>query len=99
MKRTTVADADYNILSTDELIAFTSLTLNRQAALPLPGTGTSARPKFYTIKDESGNASTYNITVAITGGALDGAPSYVINVDYGSITVYDNGTNFFIISV
>jgi hypothetical protein len=88
--RTTVSDANYSILAKDFLIAYTSLTVGRTATLPAPS-ATYANQTF-TIKDESGGAGTNNITVA---GTIDGAVNYIINTNYGSVTVYCNGTAYF----
>ncbi|MDE2104279.1 MAG: hypothetical protein KGL39_43985 [Patescibacteria group bacterium] len=45
----------------------------------------------HTIVDTSGNASTYNISV---GGTINGQTNFVIDVNYGSVTVEYNGTNW-----
>ena len=49
------------------------------------------------VKDESGNASTQNITVSPASGTIDGAATYVINTNYGKATFFGNGTNWFTI--
>ena len=48
----------------------------------------------HTIKDTSGDASVYNITVV---GSIDGASSYVINTNYGYVTVQFNGTSWSVV--
>jgi hypothetical protein len=78
---------------TDYLIAFTSLTAPRTVSLQMAD-GTTNR--VYIIKDESGMAATYNITInVVAGGTIDGASSKVINTNYGVIEVYSNGTQYF----
>ena len=48
------------------------------------------------VKDESGGAGTNNITVATEGTeTVDGATSKVINLNYGVLRFYSNGTNWF----
>ncbi len=48
----------------------------------------------FIIKDESGVSSVNNITVVVAGGAnIDGSASYVINQNYGSVTVIFNATD------
>ena len=45
----------------------------------------------YTIKDGSGNADTYNITIVPNGtNTLDGQPTFVINMAYQSQTLIWN---------
>ena len=60
--------------------------------LPAVGTG-----KMLTIKDESGNAATYNITLVPASGTIDGQATEVIQGNYEAISLYSNGTNWFII--
>lgn len=45
----------------------------------------------FQIKDTTGNAGTNNITVI---GTIDGSASYVIQSDYGALTVVWNGTEW-----
>jgi len=53
---------------------------------------------LYTIKDISGNASVNNITINTGDGALiDGQTSIVLNTDYSSVTLVNDGSNWFII--
>lgn len=94
VKRTTVADTAYTAVSTDHLIAYTSLTTGRTVTLPTAvGIGT----RVYIIIDETGTANTNNITVATTSSqTINGASTQVINTAYGSLKVYSNGANWII---
>jgi hypothetical protein len=68
--------------------------------ITLPNTAGSLAPtegSYFIVKDESGAAATNNITVATNGGNIDGAASYVINTNYGSITFVFDGTNYWVI--
>lgn len=48
------------------------------------------------IKDESGAAGTNNITVDTEGAeTIDGAASYTISFDYGTMRLYSDGSNWF----
>ncbi len=47
----------------------------------------------YVIKDGSGNAGTYNITLVPSSGTIDGAASFVLDANWESISFYSNGTN------
>jgi len=53
--------------------------------------------RMVTIKDESGNAASNVITITPASGLIEGNASYTLNINYGSITTYCNGTNWFII--
>lgn len=51
-----------------------------------------------TIIDTSGSAGTDNITIDTAGAELiNGAATAVINGDYDSLTLYSNGTDYFVI--
>lgn len=61
------------------------------------GTNLVKNGRVITIKDESGGAGTNNITVATEGSEnIDGASTYVMSADYESVTIYSDGTNWFI---
>jgi hypothetical protein len=48
------------------------------------------------IKDESGGATTNNITIVTEGSeTIDGEASIAITADYGVLRLYSNGTNWF----
>ncbi len=91
-KRTATA-VSYNVLVTDVIIAVTDTTAARTMTMPNSGLVAGQR---WTIKDESGACSIFNITISGNGANVDGAASQVINVNYGSVDIYTNGTNFFL---
>lgn len=94
--RTAVADAAYSILTTDYIVALTSITAARIFTLP---TAVGVTGQAYVIKDESGSVSgTNTLTIATTSSqTIDGATTAVITVPYTSLTVYSNGSNWGII--
>lgn len=47
-----------------------------------------------TIKDGKGDAAANNITITPAAGTIDGAATYVINANYGVITLIHNGTEW-----
>lgn len=47
------------------------------------------------IKDSTGGANIYNITVLPFSGTIDGAASYIMNTPYESATFMFDGTNWF----
>jgi hypothetical protein len=85
----TVTSADY-YLGCDTSAGVVTLSLPAAAAV---GAG-----KKYIIKDEAGNASVNNITVDPDGSELiDLSATYVMNVNYESITIVSNGTSWNIV--
>lgn len=96
--RTAVADANYNALITDHIIAYTSITVERTVTLPTVASTGATTTKVFTliIKNESGSA--FNIIVDGNGAeTIDGAANATITGGYDSITIYTNGTAWFII--
>ena len=54
--------------------------------------------QYFTIKDEAGNAQTYNITVKASGSqTIDGQSSIVLESPFVSINLYSNGVDKFFI--
>ena len=47
--------------------------------------------KVYVVKDSVGDANTNPITVVTTGSSIDGQPSYILDTDWGSISLIYNG--------
>lgn len=52
--------------------------------------------KVYVVKDRTGSAAAFNITVTTVGGAvnIDGAVTFVMNTNYESINLIFNGTSY-----
>lgn len=48
----------------------------------------------YTIKDGKGDAATNNITITPSSGLIDGAASFVMNVNFMSASFLPDGTNW-----
>lgn len=94
VKRTATA-SNYNVLSTDYIIGVTSTAASRTITLPA-ATSTNVGQVYY-VKDESGGASTNNITVNASGGSLiDGSSSILINQNYGLLMFYSSGSAWFV---
>lgn len=91
----TATAISYQVLITDKIIGVTSNAAARTITMPNSG---MVAGQSWTIKDEAGTAqSANNITISGNGANIDGASTFVINTNYGSATVYWNGTNFFVI--
>ncbi len=81
--------SDYTVAFNDHLILVDTSTFSAPINISLmvsPITG-----QEFEIKDASGSASNFNINII---GNIDGAGSYVINQNYGSVTLIYNGTQW-----
>ena len=93
---TTVAGATYTVLRTDDIIHST-YSATGAVTITIP-TALMAEKKTFTIKDAGGKAGTNNITIATQGAeTIDGGVTYIITNDYDAITLYSNGSHWFII--
>ena len=53
---------------------------------------------YFIIKDEAGNANTYNITIKTSGSqTIDGESAIVLESPYSSVNLYSNGVDKFFI--
>lgn len=80
----TVAVSDYIVVVNKASGAATAANL---PASPVAG-------DVYIIKDGKGDAATNNITVTPAAGTIDGAATYVMSVNYASVTIVYNGTQW-----
>ena len=85
---TTVTTTPYNVLFSDYMLAV-DVEGPASIILPIAPIGT-----VFIVKDIDGDALTNPITIAGLGATIDGAPSALINTDYGSITLIFNGTEW-----
>jgi hypothetical protein len=81
---TIVPATDYMICL--KKVATEATTVNLPAS---PGVGWT-----YLIKDCKGDAATNNITITPASGTIDGAATYVINTNRGSVSVTYDGTQW-----
>ncbi len=89
--RTTVANANYTLLASDSIVAYTSIGAAR--TVTLPAASAVQVGKQFIVKDESGSCSSGNtITIA---GTIDGATNYILNAAYAKAVVYSNGSAWF----
>jgi len=99
--KTDMGAADYNpsVLTSDYIITVDTTAAARAVTISTEDrdTGTADKPRIFVIQDIAGNAGTNNITVSLeTSGNINGAGTYVISVNYGSITLMIDGTNGFV---
>lgn len=89
---TTPGAYPYTTLTTDYVILVDTSAARTITPMASPVTG-----QMYVIKDNVGSAAANNITVTPSGKNIDGAASTTINVNFGSITIVYNGTQWNII--
>lgn len=95
---TTVNAATYDLLATDDIVHVTYTGTGAVTSLTLPTAQVTAG-RTIVIKDAGGNASVNNITVDTEGAeTIDGAATFVMTSDYEDISLYSDGSNWFIIS-
>jgi hypothetical protein len=93
ISRTAVNNTGYTARPSDYVICYTALTAPQTVSLPV---ASDMNNHILMIKDESGAAGSFNITInVVAGGTIDGASSKVINTNYGVIEVYSNGSQWF----
>jgi hypothetical protein len=95
---TDVDDVAYNPSdeTNDLIIAFSALTAARACTISTEDveTGSATNPRLMIIKDTSGAAGTYNITITLeNSGTIDGAANKVISTNYGYAKLLLDGTN------
>lgn len=90
----------YSALITDCVIGVSSINAspNNTITLPVISSLVSANGHVIYIKDESGTANITNIVINTSDSAtIDGSSTFTITQAYSSITLYCNGSNWFII--
>jgi hypothetical protein len=93
----TSAQSPYTPIAGQYFIAVTSLSAPLTINLP---TANTTPNNFYVIADESGQSSTYPITINTQSGeTLSGSPQMQINVAYGNVWIYSvqNTTKYFVL--
>ena len=77
------------------------LGVNATASLDirLPAASAFSSGQYFTVKDEAGNANTYNITIRASGSVdkIDGESSIVLESPYAAVNIYSDGTSKFFI--
>jgi hypothetical protein len=84
---TAVTAATYTALKSDYL-----LSCNRAGTITITLPATVSK-NTWVIKDSSGAAATNNITIDGNGNNVDGSSTYVLNTNYGSVTINGDTTN------
>ena len=86
---------DYSVELTDYYLGID--TTDGAVDLTLPAASTATEGQTYVIKDEGGNALANSINVLRSGtDTIDGSTSVALSSDYAALSLYTNGTNWFI---
>lgn len=93
-ERTTVTSSTYTATENDNVIG---VNFAGTVTITLPDATTLQSGSELTVVDESGNASSNNITLDGSGSqTINGSLTATINLDYMSLTVYTDGSNWFV---
>ena len=94
-KTTNINSATYNILSNDYIINNT-YTITGISTTTLP-TAKNRTGQIFTVKDAGGNSNPNYIRIdGQSGETIDGATYQTIITDYNSISVYSDGSNWYL---
>ena len=94
LKKRTATATNYSTVVTDDIVGVTDTSAARTITLD---TDTVTDGRIVHIKDESGGAETHNITIATEGSeTIDGVNTFAIDANYGAVSLYCDGTNWFI---
>jgi len=94
---TTVNAATYDLLAGDYILNVTYTVTAAVTSLTLP-TAQVVEGRVVIIKDAGGNASANNITIDTEGAeTIDGSATLVMSSDYEWVTLYSDGSNWFVI--
>lgn len=93
LNRVAVTSGTYTMLSTDDIVSFTGIA---GGGVTLPDASVAGAGKTVVIVDDAGISSTFNITISSAGGkTINGLDSISLGRDYGSVTLFSNGVNWF----
>ena len=90
-----VETTTYVITDSDSFLNISG-TESNAVEVTLP-TSSLSRKNILVIKDRDGYANTNNITIVTEGSEkIDSEDSFVIDVDFGAVMIFTDGSNFFI---
>lgn len=99
--RIDIHDVNFTAQPEQYLLSYVELTAAR--TITLPDTAVLPMGKMYVVKDETGNANTYNITIKGFGTPgseqpVDGLTAgAVINTTKGALTLVSNGVSWYLV--
>lgn len=89
--RVITAAGAVTVATTDDIV-IVNKTVGAATTVNLPASPVSG--DTYVVKDGKGDAATNNLTITPAAGNIDGAGTYVMNVNYQSVIVSYNGTQW-----
>jgi hypothetical protein len=88
----TETSGNLTLTPAQHIIGVNSLNATGNITLQLPNASSLSNGQMYIIKDEGGEAETYNIIVSCSAGqTIDGSPSVTIESPYAAVNIYCNG--------
>jgi hypothetical protein len=95
--RKSYAQTPVVLAGTETLVGISVPSVNSPIHVILAGVG-NLTTNFLIIKDETGTADQFPITLSTNDGTLiQGQLTYVIDIPYGKVFVYSNGFSFFVL--
>lgn len=94
---TVLSSTSYSATDTIALSDQVVLVNNTAAATMTLPNAASVVGQYFIIKDANGNAETFNIIIDTVAGTIDGNASVTMTVDYMALTIYSDGTNYYIL--
>ena len=86
--------SNYTINPSDGYAILLVNTVSAYRVITLPAAASVSAGRFYIIKDASGEANSYNITINRQASDLiDGATSYNLNTNYGVVELISDGSS------
>ena len=97
VNRTSVS-GNVSLTAAQHIIGVNTAVLTGNVTLSLPNASSLSNGQMYIIKDEGGEADTYNIIISCSSGqTIDGASTVTIESPYAAVNVYCNGNDKYFI--
>ncbi len=94
---TTTSSSPYSLPITVDRVGIQNTSETNPFYVDLPATTAALAGRTFRLKDETGNAGSFPIHIRANGSdVIDGASPYILNTDYNAVTLYCDGSNWFI---
>lgn len=95
-RRIITAPGDVTVQSSDNFLLINK-TVGQATTVTIPAPGATNKSRLLIIKDMKGDAFTNNITIVSSVGTIDGQNAWILNQNYQSFSLIDNGAEWNII--